>query len=317
MSTNPDLFAGLTGLQNIVNQCKIPANLDADAIEDDFDGECEAFEVFKSTLSKSARKKFKNGNDGDIIMAEGDEGDDSCIEEDNDTIQGTSVESGIGSTANLDSATRGVLKDASKGITEGTEAEYKRLMRQMDTFLVEKNFLPPGQFFTMNPLHPDSAEFIVAFIMHSCDSILLNGSKKSNDQTRNGFGHAQKIRAAMTYGFNRHGHGLGRWEQSEVTQQMKGNPSISHLVSSYMISLRRRKATIKKLYDNSHTDENWPIKPYEPNSRNGKKKWGGPKMRRLLHLAYTAAFLCLLRFDEVLEIQAEDITDLILTCFFR
>lgn len=36
-------------------------------------------------------------------------------------------------------------------------------------------------------------------------------------------------------------------------------------------------------------------------------KWGGGRMRRLLQAAYTVAFLCLLRFDEVLKIQVQDL----------
>ncbi|KAJ3803644.1 hypothetical protein F5876DRAFT_54272, partial [Lentinula aff. lateritia] len=75
-----------------------------------------------------------------------------------------------------------------------------------------------------------------------CDSLNLDGSIKDPKEIRNGYTHAQKIRAAFTYGFNRiAGLGLATWEHSEVTGQMKGNPSVSSLVSSYMVSLRRRK----------------------------------------------------------------------------
>lgn len=46
----------------------------------------------------------------------------------------------------------------------------------------------------------------------------------------------------MTYMFGRI-HGLGGlpWHESEVTGEMVGNPSVSSIVSSYMLSLRRRK----------------------------------------------------------------------------
>ena len=50
------------------------------------------------------------------------------------------------------------------------------------------------------------------------------------------------MRAAMTYAFGRlHGLGTLPWHQSEVTGAMVGNPSVSDTVSSYMVSLRRRK----------------------------------------------------------------------------
>jgi hypothetical protein len=46
----------------------------------------------------------------------------------------------------------------------------------------------------------------------------------------------------MTYAFGRlHGLGTLPWHQSEVTGAMVGNPSVSDTVSSYMVSLRRRK----------------------------------------------------------------------------
>lgn len=47
----------------------------------------------------------------------------------------------------------------------------------------------------------------------------------------------------MTYAFGRlHGLGDMPWHQSEVGDgEMRGNPSVSVAVSSYMCSLRRRK----------------------------------------------------------------------------
>ena len=46
----------------------------------------------------------------------------------------------------------------------------------------------------------------------------------------------------MTYAFGRlHGLGTLPWHQSEIMGTMVGNPSISDTVSSYMVSLRRRK----------------------------------------------------------------------------
>ena len=35
--------------------------------------------------------------------------------------------------------------------------------------------------------------------------------------------------------------------------------------------------------------------------------WGGKRLRLMLNCIYTFAFLCLLRFDEVLRIQLKDI----------
>lgn len=74
------------------------------------------------------------------------------------------------------------------------------------------------------------------------------------------------------------------------------------------------KSILGKLYDQNHQSANWEIKPYTgPRSkqqRNADKQaglWGGPHSLRLLQLAYTLAFTCLLRIDEVLKIQSHDI----------
>ncbi|KAJ3840841.1 hypothetical protein F5878DRAFT_532814, partial [Lentinula raphanica] len=198
------------------------------------------------------------------------------------------------------------------------------IMNRSEDFLVKRGLIKKGQLF-VSPPHEDSAEMIVAVIMDACDSINLDGTAKDPSEIRNGYTHAQKIRAAFTYGFNRiAGLGMATWERSEITGLMKGNPSVSSLVSSYMVSLRRRKVQageaatsaraitpeyIGRMYDYNRKPENWNIKAYEPTKRNKDKseQWGGPRFRRELHLAYTLAFTCLLRVDEVLKIQAHEI----------
>lgn len=70
-----------------------------------------------------------------------------------------------------------------------------------------------------------------------------------------------------------------------------------------------------KLYHFNHKLTNWNIKPIAPVSRKKEDhvtgdqihKWGGGRTHRLLQAAYTIALICLLRFDEVLKIKAEDI----------
>jgi hypothetical protein len=72
---------------------------------------------------------------------------------------------------------------------------------------------------------------------------------------------------------------------------------------------------LRKLYDFNHLPENWNIKDYAPGSRSrDDEEWGGGRVRRLLYAAYTIAFLCLLRFDEVLKIQVHDIEIVSPTC---
>ena len=148
----------------------------------------------------------------------------------------------------------------------------------------------------------------------------------------------------MTYAFGRlHGLGTLPWHLNEVTGAMMGNPSVSDIVSSYMVSLRRRKVRagetqtsaraitevfldyfffsllltlsilqdiLKKIYDVNHQPEHWDLKPvmfYRKRKGKNANTWGGGRARRLLHAAYVLSFLCLLRVDEVLKIEMHHI----------
>jgi hypothetical protein len=85
--------------------------------------------------------------------------------------------------------------------------------------------------------------------LHRCDEIQLDGSKRPVSEERGTYSHAQKMRAAMTYAFGRlHGLGSLSWHKNEMTEGMMGNPSVSNEVSSFMVSLRRRKVSPVTLY---------------------------------------------------------------------
>jgi hypothetical protein len=81
-------------------------------------------------------------------------------------------------------------------------------------------------------------------VRHSCDELSLDGSTKASTEVQAAYQHAQKMHAAMTYAFGRlKGLRTLPWHESETTGQMLGNPSVSAAVSSYMLSLRRRKVS--------------------------------------------------------------------------
>lgn len=64
---------------------------------------------------------------------------------------------------------------------------------------------------------------------------------------------------------------------------------------------------LEKLCTFNRKPENWDLKDYTPGTQNqAVDEWGGGRARRLLQLAYTIAFTCLLRVDEVLRIQCDD-----------
>ncbi|KAL0056794.1 hypothetical protein AAF712_016594, partial [Marasmius tenuissimus] len=233
--------------------------------------------------------------------------------------------------AELKPELKDVLTNASKGVSEGTDAAYRTLMRQLTRFAQGQNLIGPTEEFFRSEPHQESAEIIVAWILSVCNSFRLDGSTKPSSEERRTYTHAQKMRAAATFGFGRVcGLGTRPWERSKVTGRMLGNPSVSQQVSLYMVSLRRRKApagetptsaravdaeTIGKLYDFNVKPENRTIRPFAPGKRRKTEaemeKWGGGRFRRLLHCAYTIMFSCLLRVDEVLKIQIHDIERLL------
>ncbi|KAF9232477.1 hypothetical protein BU15DRAFT_37458, partial [Melanogaster broomeanus] len=112
------------------------------------------------------------------------------------------------------------------------------LMQQCQGFLVDMGWLRNGETFFCSTPCREAPTFIVAWIMNACDSITLKGSTKPASVERGTYGHAQKMRAAMTYAFGRlHGLGEMSWHPSEVPgneSKMLGNPSVSVHVSSYM-----------------------------------------------------------------------------------
>ncbi|KAF8179760.1 DNA breaking-rejoining enzyme [Mycena galopus ATCC 62051] len=134
------------------------------------------------------------------------------------------------------------------------------------------------------------------------------------------------MRASTTYGFGRLNHlGSLPWQKSEISGKMLGNPSISEDVSRYMVSLRKKKVRagevatsaraitpeiIARLYHYNNKPEVAEIRPVTRRKRDAPvdpNEWGGGRSRVMLHAVYVIAFLCLLRFDEALKIQLQDI----------
>ncbi|KIJ08191.1 hypothetical protein PAXINDRAFT_158207 [Paxillus involutus ATCC 200175] len=60
------------------------------------------------------------------------------------------------------------LLEASKGVTDGTDMEYKRLMQQCEAFLVSMGLLRNGEVFFCRTPRREVPTFIVAWIMNTC-----------------------------------------------------------------------------------------------------------------------------------------------------
>lgn len=95
-----------------------------------------------------------------------------------------------------------------------------------------------------------SLSILALIAFYSCDMIGLDGKPRTDE--RASYAHAQKMRASMTYMFGRVlGIGSQPWKQVvsvNGAKHLEGNPSISVKVSTYMVSLRRRKVSTAYLF---------------------------------------------------------------------
>ncbi|KAF8992310.1 hypothetical protein BDZ89DRAFT_973503 [Hymenopellis radicata] len=138
-----------------------------------------------------------------------------------------------------------------------------------------------------------------------------------------------KMRAALTKGFGMNGNrGNVTWDSSSGT----GNPSLSIMVAFYCRGLHRRKvqhhgetATSARAITASTLQKMFRVN-FQAEKDTSSTDWCGSSLRICLQAIYTLAFVCLLRVDEVLKIQAQDVSweydeakvpSLVLTLNFR
>ncbi|KAI0696042.1 hypothetical protein C8T65DRAFT_527778, partial [Cerioporus squamosus] len=157
------------------------------------------------------------------------------------------------------------------------------------------------------------------------DIDLVTGNQKDLSIERVSYARAQKMRAAISHKFGR-GFKIGSqmWgEHPLLPGTFYGNPSLSVVVSEYMISLRRRKVRsggevvtsaramdhliMKELYEYNlkypRVSESRPLKRKGDHA----SEWGGYKTRVMMTASYTISMKCLLRYDETLRIMWQDI----------
>ncbi|KAJ7445234.1 hypothetical protein B0H11DRAFT_1746916 [Mycena galericulata] len=146
----------------------------------------------------------------------------------------------------------------------------------------------------------------------SCDVIDVDGNPIPKDRVVPTFAHAQKMHAAMTYAFGcLQRLGSAPWQESPFPS---GNPSVSEIVSSYMVSLRRRKVQAGETSVSSRAiTPDILLKLYNVNISNAQYNqstqgsWCSVMTRLMIQAACAVAFACLLRFDEALRIQMSDL----------
>ncbi|KAH7871393.1 uncharacterized protein C8R40DRAFT_1054560, partial [Lentinula edodes] len=155
-----------------------------------------------------------------------------------------------------------------------------------------------------------------------------DGKAIPTTRERSTYTHAQKMRAAATFGFGRvHGLGMQAWHRSEVSGKTLGNPSVSETVSTYMLSLRRRKTQSGDTPTSARAVTSvcmlWLFRSFskaqylhlfyfnlqpQPSSSPTAKGHLRPRARLMMNCGYNFAFCGLLRVDEMLKIHLQDIT---------
>ncbi|KAJ7226358.1 hypothetical protein B0H12DRAFT_1030497 [Mycena haematopus] len=157
----------------------------------------------------------------------------------------------------------------------------------------------------------------------SADTLDAEGNPKPPNIQTHKYATAQKMRAAVSYCLTRNKNcSTARWHESEVNPGvMLGNPSLSEIVSSYMVALKRRKVQAREivlssraltskmicsLYDYNNTGNRSVVQPLA--KRSATVAWCGARTRLLLHAVICLMFLGCMRSDEVLGLRMEDLT---------
>ncbi|PBK89131.1 hypothetical protein ARMGADRAFT_1033682 [Armillaria gallica] len=185
------------------------------------------------------------------------------------------------------------------------------VMAQFNAFLAEEKVVLQGtDIFIERQLHPKIDYYIVGFIMQGCNNVDMHSVSKAPDEPQKSYSYAQKLWASTTYGFHKGGRGKVPWDQATAS----GNPSISDVVSSYMLGLQKCKVakgeipmtlflqgTLRRFYNHNHDPQNWNASPETPGN------WCGGNVQKLLQAVYLITFTCLLWIDKALKIQLHDI----------
>ncbi|RDX46842.1 hypothetical protein OH76DRAFT_1419903 [Lentinus brumalis] len=223
---------------------------------------------------------------------------------------------------------KNIEKASEHVIVPGTLNEYRNLWKTFTLFCIAFGFIEASQnndaFWTSLPAVLPT--WIAAWIMSKADDIdLITGEEKELANTdRVTYARAQKMRASISHKFGReYKRGTQLWTESPIAPGVfMGNPSLSVVVSEYMISLRRRKVrtgevvTSARAMDQATMKRLWTFNlsyPREAETRPLKRgdqhsaKWAGYKTRQMLQLLYITSMTCLLRFEEALRIMWSDV----------
>ncbi|KAJ3759913.1 hypothetical protein EV360DRAFT_81671 [Lentinula raphanica] len=144
MSTPVD---NLKGLKNVIEAFSDEPYSFAEQAADDLDAEKEASYTPIQPVNLEDEEM-------DVLKDHPESGGSKEVDEDMEYNQPSIDTTGL----------REILNEASKGVSQDTAADYRRIMNRSEDFLVKRGLIAKGHLF-VSPPHEDSAEMIVAVIM--------------------------------------------------------------------------------------------------------------------------------------------------------
>ncbi|KAG1766271.1 hypothetical protein EDD22DRAFT_950628 [Suillus occidentalis] len=204
------------------------------------------------------------------------------------------------------------LKRASEHVIPWLIKYIYRLWQQFKQFCMEigkAKTIDEAKHLPSN-ISADYRKWIALWIMDKCDeNDIHTGKPKLLTVPHATYNNAQKMQAAISHKFGcDYGLGTQPWmENPAYPGRFIGNPSLSVVVSQYMISLQHRKVHVGETVTSACAMDEPTLKALWRKAKH-PEDWGGFLIRMMLYLLYLVSFLYLLHFDEALRITWSDVT---------
>ncbi|KAF9014711.1 hypothetical protein BDZ89DRAFT_1142106 [Hymenopellis radicata] len=203
-----------------------------------------------------------------------------------------------------------VRSQVAQDVNPNMAKSYTRLSLQFAKYGQEKGWWKTGvKPWDLKVLPKRIDLMIAAWIMDACDDHFSNGQPRTEGKPL-AMTTANKMRSALTKRFSFEGRrGRLAWDPEKGT----GNPTISIGLSSFLKGLQRRKVQVhgeKPTSSRALTATNMQdiYRGTMFHLQNpSEKDWASAGIRIALQAILTIAFICFLRLDEVLTLQAHEI----------
>ncbi|KAJ7716670.1 hypothetical protein DFH07DRAFT_785357 [Mycena maculata] len=231
------------------------------------------------------------------------------------------------------------LRRLSTRVADSTGKDYSRsslvgLVKEYADYVVRQKLVTSTDQIFNRPL-PDTPWFIILWIHDKCDPMDTNSvDYPAGHHSLAGFGHAEKMRAALKHHFGTSlGCGRSPWRACVTDpSRFEGNPAVHDVLDDYLASLKRRKVgkgekvsqssramtevgnhrgfhffilkggqdILLKLYDR--------VVELASDAKPEEKSWCHLVQQLERHAIDTLGFQCMFRMAEILHIRWEDVS---------